>query len=221
MKEGCKIIDLNMVNVFLLKGKNGFVLIDTGMGQHWERLESELISAGCLPDQLKLVVVTHGDFDHTGNCARLQEKYGTKIAMHQADSFIVENGMIEKREIRTLMGKLIMILAKWKYRKATFDKFKPDVYLEDGQNLESYGFDGKIIHLPGHTKGSIGILTPESDLFIGDTLTNMRKPDLSPFIDNYEELTKSLERLKKLNIKMVYPGHGKPFSGDNISKISI
>jgi glyoxylase-like metal-dependent hydrolase (beta-lactamase superfamily II) len=141
--------------------------------------------------------------------------------MHRADSFIVENGVIAKRKIRTLMGKMIILMAKWQNRKVGFDKFKPDVYLEDGQNLEKYGFDGKIIYLPGHTKGSIGILTPEGDLFIGDTLANMRKPALSPFVDDFEELKKSLERLKGLNVKMVYPGHGKPFSGDNISKISM
>jgi len=49
----------------------------------WETLENKLTTAGCLPGKLKLVIITHGDFDHTGNCAKLQQKYNCKIAMHK------------------------------------------------------------------------------------------------------------------------------------------
>jgi hydroxyacylglutathione hydrolase len=221
MNDQFKMIDFKRVNVFLFRKKDGFLLIDTGMDQHWKQLESELISAGCSPGQLKLVVITHGDFDHTGNCAKLQEKYRAKIAMHQADSLMVEEGVMPKREIRSLIWKIFMLIIKWRMRKLTFDKFKPDLFLQDGQTLEEYGFDGRIIHLPGHTKGSIAVLTRDGSLFIGDIFVNTRKPDLSPFVDDFRELKKSVDKLRGLNIKMVYPSHGKPFPGEGISKISV
>jgi hydroxyacylglutathione hydrolase len=221
MNERIKIINLGFVNAFLVRVKDGFVLIDTGVAQQWKKLETELTSAGCSPDKLRLVVITHGDFDHTGNCAKLQEKYQAKIAMHQADSFMVENGVQGSRKIRTLMGRIILLFAKWRNRKATFDKFKPDTFLTDGQSMERYGFDAKIIHIPGHTKGSIAILTNEGDLFVGDILFNRRKPVVAPFVDDFQELKNSIDKLKKLNIKMIYPGHGKPFLGDGILKISM
>ena len=44
-----KIIVLDFVNAFLVKLKDGFILIDTGMPQHWERLEAQLTAEGCLP----------------------------------------------------------------------------------------------------------------------------------------------------------------------------
>lgn len=211
MNDKIKIIELDFVNAFLVKAKDGFVLIDTGIPHDWERLEAELIATGCLPSKLKLVIITHGDRDHIGNCAKLQEKYKAKIAIHQADAFMAENGVFLKRKVRTLAGRIIILLSRLRNRKASFPKFKPDILLRDEQSLQDYGFKAKIIHIPGHTKGSIGILTEEGDLFAGDTLVNSRKPDIAMFIDNFQELKSSIDKLKKLNIKKIYPGHGKPF----------
>jgi len=215
-KDDVTIIQMTFVNAFLVKVKEGFILIDTGLAMHWEKLESELISAGCLPDKLKLVVITHGDFDHTGNCARLQEKYKSKIAMHKDDLLMLEEGVSVKRKVRTLRAKIFFILRRLKKRKFTFDKFKPDILLKDGQDLKEYGFNAKIIHIPGHTKGSIGIITEDGSLFAGDTFTNRKKPDIATYIENSGELKNSLSRLKKMNIKTIYPGHGNPFEMESI-----
>ncbi len=217
-KDDITIIKMAFVNAFLVKVKEGFVLIDTGLAIHWEKLESELMSAGCLPDKLKLVLITHGDFDHTGNCAKLQEKYKSKIAMHKEDSFMVEQGVFLKRKVRTLAAKIFFILRKLKRRKFTFDKFKPDIFITDGQNLKEYGFNATIVHIPGHTKGSIGIITDDGILFAGDTFTNMRKPDIATYIENSGQLKNSIARLKKMNIKTIYPGHGKPFEMESIAR---
>ena len=67
------------------------------------------------------------------------------------------------------------------------------------------------------TKGSIGILTEEGDLFAGDTLVNSKKPDMAVFVNDSQELKNSIEKLGKLNIKKVYPGHGKTFSFSDLN----
>lgn len=217
MNDTINIIALDFVNAFLVRVKDGFVLIDTGMPQHWERLEAQLIAAGCLPSKLKLVIITHGDQDHLGNCAKFQEKYKVKIAMHEADALMAEGGVSVKRKARTIVAKIFVLLFKIRRRKMSLQKFKPDIFLRDGQDLGEYGFGAKIIHLPGHTKGSIGILTEEGDLFAGDTLVNSKKPDMAIFVDNFQELKDSIEKLRKLNIKKVYPGHGKIFSFSDLN----
>jgi hydroxyacylglutathione hydrolase len=220
MNDKIKIIKLDFVNAFLVQVKDGFVLIDTGMPYHWGRLEAELIAAGCLPSKLKLVIITHGDRDHIGNCAQFQEKYKTKIAMHEEDAFMAENGVFLKRKVRTLVGRILILLSRLRRQKISLQKFKPDTLLKDGQDLGEFGFNAKIIHLPGHTKGSIGILTNEGDLFVGDTLVNSQRPDVAIFVDNFQELKNSIEKLKKLNIKKIYPGHGKIFLFSDL-KINI
>lgn len=216
-KEDIKIIEMTFVNAFLVKVIDGFILIDTGLAMFWEKLESGLLSAGCTPGKLKLVIITHGDFDHTGNCAKLQEKYKCKIAMHKDDSAMAENLVFLKRKVRTLTGKIFFLLRRLKRRKFIFDKFKPDFYLTDGQQLNDYGLNATVIHIPGHTKGSIGILTDDGILFAGDTFTNRRKPDIATYIENSGELENSIARLKTMPIKTVYPGHGKPFEMEQIA----
>ena len=83
---------LGSVNCYLIETDTGYILIDTGGSNKRIDLEKELESAGCQPGNLKLIVLTHGDFDHTGNAAYLRKKFDTKIAMHNGDSGMVEHG---------------------------------------------------------------------------------------------------------------------------------
>jgi hydroxyacylglutathione hydrolase len=211
--EKIKTIKLSFVNAYLVNVKDGFILIDTGLNIFREQLENELLKAGALPKKLKAVIITHGDFDHTGNCSVLQKKYKVKIAMHKDDAFMVEKGIRPKRKVRTLKGMIMMFLSKLNSKKFKFDKFKPDILLTDGMSLSKYGFDAKVIHLPGHTKGSIGILTKEGNMFIGDilALTKKGKTDISRFIENMADIKKSIEKIKTLKIKEFFPGHGPSF----------
>jgi len=211
-------IELTFVNAFLLKLDGGFVLIDTGLAMHWDKLESELMSAGCLPDNLKLVILTHGDMDHAGNCARLQSEIKCRIALHKDDSLMVEKGQIPERRARTVSAKLFLLIRKLFGKKIKSAKFKPDIYLTDWQELNEYGFNARVVHIPGHTKGSIGILTDNGNFFAGDTFINIRKPEIATYIENSQDLENSLAKLKNMNINLIYPGHGKPFKMEDIAR---
>ncbi len=94
MPQEIKTINLGGVNCYLVKTGDSFILIDTGFPAKRAALDKELASAGCRPGNLKLIVLTHGDLDHAGNCAYLRKKYGTKIAMHTGDF-----GMVERRDM--------------------------------------------------------------------------------------------------------------------------
>ena len=85
------------------------------------------------------------------------------------------------------------------------------MYVDEGYDLSEYGLDAKVLHLPGHSKGSIGILTADGDLFCGDLFKNRDKPVLSSIMDDLAAAKASVEKLKVLKIRTVYPGHGKPF----------
>lgn len=198
-------------------------MIDTGDASDCATLEKELDHAMVTPENLKLVILTHGDFDHAGNVAFLQTKYAVKIAMHADDLGMVERGdqswnRKAKSDRISFFGRIIIFISSHLAKPVQFKSIKPDILLVDGQGLSEYGFEAKVLHLPGHSKGSIGILTAEGCLFCGDLLMNMFKPDLHFMIDNYADFTASIEKLTKLNIKMVYPGHGKPFPMDQFMK---
>ncbi len=218
MDENTRRIDLGFVNAYMVKVEEDYILIDTGIAMVWSRLENGLLQAGALTGHLKLVLITHGDFDHTGNCARLQRKYHAKIAMHAADVDMVKTGLPARRHAKSWLVNLFMGLGM--RMGGSFDRFQPDILLADGQSLAGFGLAGRVIHTPGHTKGSIAILTDDGQLFAGDTVGNRRRPDSASFIENDQELQASLRTLKQLPARVVYPGHGKPFAFEELASIN-
>ncbi|ADY14248.1 MBL fold metallo-hydrolase [Sphaerochaeta globosa] len=218
MSKGIEIIDVGGVNCYLIEADDDFVLIDTGFSTKRMFLDEVLKKAinkpGEVPKKLKLVILTHGDSDHAGNCKFLKENYGAKIAMHFEDSKMVENGdMSWNRKSKPDKISFTFRLVTLAFGKnSAFGTFKPDIYLQEGQNLSKFGLSAKVIHLPGHSKGSIGVLTNEGDLFCGDLIYNFAG---FKYIDNLEDFNKSIDKLKKLDINILYPGHGKPFSISN------
>jgi hydroxyacylglutathione hydrolase len=193
-------------NCYIVRTETGFILIDTGRASKRTKLEKELDAAGCMPGNLNLIILTHGDFDHTGNCAYLRDKFGTRIAMHRDDSGMVEHGdMFHNRKTGGfVIRKVVNLLFRIR-------KFRPDFLVDEGYDFSEYGFDARVVHLPGHSKGSIGILTASGDLFCGDLFVNIKKPELNSMIDDPKDAEASTERLRGYDIRMVYPGHGKPF----------
>jgi glyoxylase-like metal-dependent hydrolase (beta-lactamase superfamily II) len=190
----------------LLKAEGGCLLIDTGCSSGRKELEKEL--AECA-GELKLIVLTHGDFDHTGNAADLRRKFGAKIAMHHGDAGIVERGDILAGRKKSNFFFRLLARAIFSFSRAK--RFKPDFYLEDGDDLAEYGFEAKVVHIPGHSSGSIGILTPGGDFFGGDLVIIKKRPERNRIIDDSAAAEASIKKLKSLKIKTVYPGHGRPF----------
>ena len=209
MSKGIKIIDVGGVNCYLLEADDGFVLIDSGFSTKRKFLDKVLKKAlnkpGEAPKKLKFVILTHGDPDHAGNCKFLRENYGAKIAMHFEDSKMVEKGdMSWNRKSKPDKISFTFRLVTLTFSKnSVFDTFKPDIYLQDGQNLAEFGLSVKVIHLPGHSKGSVGVLTNEGDLFCGDLIYNFAA---FSYIDNLDDFNKSITILKKIEINILYPG---------------
>jgi len=182
--------------------------------------------AGCRPGNLKLVILTHGDVDHAGNGAYLHAEYGAKVALHRDDAGMVERGdMNWNRKARpdriSTLGRVVMpisrILALFG-GPSKLETFAPDLYLEDGQDLSGYGLAAQVLHLPGHSRGSIGILTAGGALFCGDLLMNMTRPAIHFMIDDLPAARASIQRLQGLGGRTVYPGHGKPFAWEAFAR---
>lgn len=216
MTQEIKTIELDGTNCFLINTGSGYILIDTGYPFYRHALEKELERASDKPVNLKLIVITHGDIDHTGNCAYLREKYKVRIAMHKGDTAMcLKDGITRDRGkmpadfppllILWLVQSGLDFLIRQAIWGKPYDRFKPDLFLEDGQSLEEYGFQARVLYTPGHSKGSISVLTEDGDLICGDMFGNVWGKILKSTDES------GLERLKSLKIKTVYPGHGKPF----------
>ena len=213
MTREIKTINLGGVNCYLVKAGDGYILIDTGFSSKRAYLEKELESAGVMPGNLTLIILTHGDSDHADNAAFLRGKYGAKITMHLDDSGMVENGDMSwnrksKPDKISITFRIMTMIFSGLNKPSNFNTFTPDFNIEDGQSLSEYGFCAEVLHLPGHSKGSIGILTTSGELFCGDLFYNFAG---FKYIDDLADYNASINKLKNLNIRTVYPGHGKPF----------
>lgn len=206
-------LNLGTVNCYLVKTEIGYTLIDTGSSNRRTEIEKALEEVGCKPGNLNLIVLTHGDFDHTGNAAYLRNNFGTKIAMHHDDSGMLERGdMFFNRHKPNILIRMMLPIVSIIFGFGKSERCKPDLYIEDGYDFSEYGFDAKVVYIPGHSKGSIGILSTDGELFCGDLLENIKKPAFSSIIDDLAAANTSIEKLKSLKINTVYPGHGKPFA---------
>jgi hydroxyacylglutathione hydrolase len=220
MSQEMVTINLAGVNCYLLKSATGHVLIDTGFSNRRAFLEKKLKEEGCLPGDLKLIILTHGDTDHAGNAAYLREKFGAKIAIHVDDAGMIElgdmgwNRKVKSDRVSLIFWIMIKVFPLF-FKSAKFEVFKPDFTINESFDLSVYGLDARVIHLPGHSKGSIGILTKAGDLFCGDFVYNMAGFNL---INDLAAHQSSLEKARKLDIKMIYPGHGKPISSERFRK---
>ncbi len=216
MPEEIKTISLSAfissVNCYLVSiDHESFFLIDTGMPNNRSQLERELAASGCQQGDLKLILLTHGDIDHVGNAAYLRQKYAAKIGMHPLETPAVNGGsMLQTRQSRTLIGRVMFA----SYKLGQANRFDPDIEFIGGEDLSPFGFAASVVHIPGHTRGSIAILTSEGSLFCGDLMSNRSGPRLNSLIDDSTAAQTSLENLKRLPVRMVYPGHGEPFSLD-------
>jgi len=206
----------NYVNCYLVKNDDSYILIDTGMPNKRKVIEKEIENAGCHRGNLRLIILSHGDLDHAGNAAYFRKKFNTKIVIHYNDAGMVEQGDIFWN--RKSPNIIMKILSNIFFGLKEVDRFVPDLYVEDGYDFSEYGFNAKVLHLSGHSSGSIGVLAADGNLFCGDLLGNITKPTLFSIIDNRTAANASIEKLKILNIKTVYPGHGKSFPISSLQK---
>jgi hydroxyacylglutathione hydrolase len=203
------------VNCYLLKDGDNFILIDTGGSSNRKDLQRHLENSGCKSGMLKLIILTHGDFDHAGNASYLRDEFQSKIAMHAGDQEMVSQGdmFIGRKHTNILFRKLLPLFSGF----GRLEHFVPDLLVVDGFDLSPYGLDARVISIPGHSPGSMGILTADHDFFCGDLMVNIDKPVLNSLTDDKAMAVKSLAKIKDLKVNHVFPGHGKSFSMEEMN----
>lgn len=201
---------MGSVNCFLIKVEGGFVLIDTGTSEQRAGLEKALVTAGCHPDNLKLIILTHGDFDHAGNAAHLSREFGAPVAIHASDAGMVEwgNMFVGRKKSNPFLNWLSSNLFGFGKSK----RFKPNLLIDEEFDLDLYGIEAQILHIPGHSAGSIGILLPGGELICGDLFENVKTPALNSIMDDLGQANASVEKLRAYKIHTIYPGHGEAFN---------
>ena len=160
-----KRIPCGMVNCYLLTGKDGAVLVDTG-----ETGYEEKILEACAGKNVRLIMLTHGHIDHIQNAAYLARELKAPIGMNEKDLALKQNQFAQPLSGTGIFGKILESASKKKMKKNRIEDFTPEIFLKEGDTLESYGIEASVLELPGHTEGSIGLEVDGQAVIVGDAL---------------------------------------------------
>jgi hydroxyacylglutathione hydrolase len=181
-------------HVYLIRGWDKNVLIDTGISSNFVHLMACLQRLGLKVSDIHLVILTHEHFDHIGAAAFFFET--AVIAAHR----LAANKIELQDEFVTMT----------KYRDAASKPFYAHLWLEDDTLIALGNYELRVIHTLGHTSGCICVYELiERLLFSGDTVfANGTLSDIATS-GNISDYVDSLQRLSTLRIVELCPGHGR------------
>lgn len=191
-------------NCYLVANGSNAILVDTGSAAGYEKVLAE-----CSSYTMKLIVLTHVHFDHAENAARLAKHFDIPVAVHQADLELFDSYDRQPLISYGTVGRIVLGLSLNDLRNRRIEKPEKLIYVKEGDSLSAYGIDAKVMELPGHTAGSIGIDVAGKELLVGDALDNWLRPAIGHLYSNLDALRESAGKIKALGERTLYYGHGK------------
>ena len=192
-------------NCYLVADGGKAILVDTASKQNLNQVIAE-----CDHYEMKLIVLTHVHFDHAENAAELSERYGIPVAIHRKDEELFESFDRQPLKSSGLVGRVVLGLSLKVLRNTRVQRPENLIYVREGDDLGPYGINAKVIELPGHTLGSIGVDVEEKHLIVGDALDNWIRPGIGHLFYDRDAVRKSAEKIRAMGDRTIYYGHGKP-----------
>ncbi len=223
MRTNIHPISLGFDNCYVIQA-DGVIMIDGGTPKQAKAFIEGIRRVSIEPEDIRLIIITHGHFDHIGSAKEIKEITGSKIAMHHRDKDCLEKSLKPSIPGVSAWGK---ILAKMLTMFGPFihiPSTNVDIVLKDEElSLAEYGIPGRVIYTPGHTSGSVSVLLETGDAFVGDLAMNKFPLRLSPglpiFAEDVQKVKESWRLLLDQGAKTIYPAHGNSFSANIIRRL--
>jgi glyoxylase-like metal-dependent hydrolase (beta-lactamase superfamily II) len=222
---------LDSVNIYIIEGTNGNLMIDTGWNtpECFNALAQEMKNSGFAMKDITDVVITHIHPDHFGLAGKIAELAGAKIMVGE-----IENGLLDSRynHPENLMQQMSVFLKSngvpdWELKMLTEASLnirnnvapvKAVTPLKPGDKVSMDPFEFQVLLTPGHSPGHICLYEPNKKyLFSGDHVLAEVVPNISYHPQSGEnplgDYVNSLNAMAEMEVSFVFPGHGSVFSG--------
>lgn len=212
-------LDVGLSKLYAIKDR-GVILVDSGCYADKSFYKEKFAEMGFEPSEVKLIVVTHGHWDHISRVADVKELTGAPVLCHKNAVQALLNGDKMNYVPRGEDGKKFVEMIS-QDKPDTFTPVQPNIVIEDNFDLKPYGVDGKLIHTPGHSDCSISVVLDSGEAIVGDMILNSPfdgKPCLALIANDEPKLMDSLKVLLK-NADLFYGGHGGPYTKEEISRL--
>jgi len=194
-------------NIYVITGEKP-TIVDCGTGLH--RIEvAEEIKRKINPQIIEQIIITHEHFDHCGGVRGIYEltNNNSKVMAHINATDKIEKG---ESDFAEMLG-------------ASMPKMHVDVKLKDADTIKIGDEIFEVIPTPGHTPGGMCLYSKKSkSLFSGDTIFSYGSFGRYDFPEgDFIQLKNSIEKLAKLDILNIYPGHETVVEGDGNKHIKM
>ncbi|MGN0642111.1 MAG: MBL fold metallo-hydrolase [Huintestinicola sp.] len=200
-------ISCGMTNCYVIRGAKGDILVDTGLEQYRDHIETWLLNY-----DIRLIILTHGHADHVQNAGYFSKLYNAPVMISPYDMRLARDNSCRPYYITNPVGYAmknridVNLHMKMNY-------FEPKIFAEDGMDLSPYGIDGIIINLEGHTKGSVGVLCKSCagfDLYCGDAVLTAPFPSFPITCESPKAAKGTIEKIITIAPDRLLAGHGDP-----------
>jgi glyoxylase-like metal-dependent hydrolase (beta-lactamase superfamily II) len=199
-------------NVWHVRGRARDMLVDSGMGVVGLRRQVALLTERPL-----VAVASHTHFDHIGAHHEFPER-----AVHRAEAGILaaptRRATLADAYVRDeTLGEMFTMLPSAEYSSAAYEVVPAAAtrLLDDGDIVDLGDRHFRVLHLPGHSPGGIGLWEEATGIFFsGDTIYD------GPLIDdNVDDYVRSMERLRDLPVRVVHGGHFDSFGRERFIQL--
>ncbi len=222
---GLRTITLSQTNCYVLKAKEGYLLIDCGNVSDKKAFLSNLGKLGIALADISYLFLTHHHNDHSGLLGfMISANPKIQVIMSSKCAQYLKNGIHYKHRDERYPNPALRLMLKiytrlnrnWSENFVPYFTRASDIIIDqdDDYVLSELGVEGRILFTPGHTDDSISLVTDKA-AFVGDAARNMLNFTGRPYhpilLYDLAACYESWDKLLNTGASTIYPSHGKPF----------